>query len=727
MCALNVVSLRVEESELIDVGKIRVRLDLEAMNSLDVKSGDIIQIIGKKNTAAIALRSNLEDRGKSLIRMDGLIRSNCGVGLGDIVKVKKTRVKPAMNISIAMITRDPNVQFDDEMAKAIRDVLIGRPVKKDDIIKTSIPFSKLEKKFVVCRTEPNGIVKIHEKTELKLLPKIPDNIKTDKVPDVTYEDIGGLNEEILRVREMIELPLRYPELFERLGIESPAGVLLQGPPGCGKTLLAKAVANESDVYFLSINGPEIMSKFYGESEKRIRQIFDDAERNAPSIIFIDEIDSIAPKRENVTGEVERRVVAQLLALMDGLKYRNNVIVIGASNRPNAIDPALRRPGRFDREIEIGVPDKKGREDILLIHTRGMPLENVNLSDYAMRTHGFVGADLAALCREAAMFALRRIKPKIDFAKAKIPFELIQELKVTREDFETALKIIEPSALREIFVDIPSVPWSMIGGLEEIKRELIESVELPIKKPELFKKFGIKPTNGVLLFGCPGTGKTLLAKAIATESEANFIPIRGPEIFSKWVGESEKAIREIFRKARQTAPSIVFFDEIDAVAPERGINPGHKVVDTVVNQLLSEISGLQSLEQVICIAATNRPEILDKALLRPGRFDKLIFVPMPDEKSRLAIFKIHTKDMPITPDVNLEELAKLTEGYSGADIENICREAVLLLIRENPDAEVVTMKHFKAALSKIKSSVNEKNLKNMMGFAEELSCKDFSKT
>ncbi len=725
MCALNVVSLRVEESELMDVGKIRVRLDPEAMTSLDVKSGDIIQIIGKKTTGAIALRGKIEDKGKNIIRMDGIIRSNSGIGLGDIVKVKKTRVKPATIVSVAMLGKDPNLPLGPEIVGALREDMIGRPLKKDDIIKSTIPLSKSEKKFVICQTDPSGIVKFHEKSELKLLERVPDNIQTDRVPEVTYEDIGGLGEEVLRIREMIELPLRYPELFERLGIESPSGVLLQGPPGCGKTLLAKAVANESNVYFLSINGPEIMSKFYGESEKRIRQIFDDAERNAPAIVFIDEIDSIAPKRENVTGEVERRVVAQLLALMDGLKYRNNVIVIGASNRPNAIDPALRRPGRFDREIEIGVPDKKGREDILLIHTRGMPLEDVDLSEYALKTHGFVGADLAALCREAAMFALRRIKPKINFAESKIPFEIIQELKVTREDFENAFKIIDPSALREIFVTIPSVPWESVGGLENIKRELIESVELPIKNPKLFKKFGIKPTNGVLLFGCPGTGKTLLAKAIATESEANFIAVRGPEIFSKWVGESEKAIREIFRKARQTAPSIVFFDEIDAIAPERGINPGHKVIDTVVNQILSEISGLQNLEQVICIAATNRPEILDKALLRPGRIDKLIYVPMPDEKARLSIFKIHAKEMPLDSDVDLEKLAKQTKGFSGADIENICREAVILLIRENPDADIVSMKYFEDAMKKIKPSVTDKALKNMVAFAEELTCQEIS--
>lgn len=719
MCALNVISVRVEESELIDVGKIRVRLDLEAMNSLDVKSGDIIEIIGKKTTGAIALRSKLEDKGKNFIRMDGIIRSNCGIGLGDIVKVKKTRVRPALIASIAVLGKDSNVPLEPEVVESIKNSLIGRPIKKDDIIKCDMPFTKAERKFVVCRTDPNGIISFQKSSELTILPKIPDNIRTERIPDITYEDIGGLGDEVLRIREMIELPLRYPELFERLGIESPSGVLLQGPPGCGKTLLAKAVANEAGVYFLSINGPEVMSKFYGESEKRIRQIFDDAEKNAPSIIFIDEIDSIAPKRENVTGEVERRVVAQLLALMDGLKYRSNVIVIGASNRPNAIDPALRRPGRFDREIEIGVPDKKGREEILLIHSRNMPLEGVNLTEYAMRTHGFVGADLAALCREAAMFALRKIKYKINFAELKIPFEIIQELKVNREDFEQALKIIDPSALREIFIDIPTVPWESVGGLEDVKRELIESVELPIKNPDLFKRFGIKPANGILLFGVPGTGKTLLAKAIATESEANFIPIRGPEIFSKWVGESEKAIREIFRKARQTAPSIIFFDEIDAIAPERGLDPGHKIIDTVVNQLLSEISGLQNLDQVMCIAATNRPEILDKALLRPGRFDKLIYVPLPDENARLSIFKIHTQNMPISSDVDLEKLAQLTNGYSGADIENICREAVMILIRENPDADIVSMKYFDFAIAKIRPSVSDKTLKAMMEFAKEV--------
>ncbi|MHA1895584.1 MAG: CDC48 family AAA ATPase [Candidatus Helarchaeota archaeon] len=711
-------SLRVAEAEQIDVGKCRVRMDSEIMDQMDLESGTIIEIIGKKSTGAIALRGNTNDKGHKLIRMDGLIRSNVGTGIGDIVKIKKAQVKTALEVQLAPIRGRISANLIDEISRSLERILSGRPLKTRDVISLVKDFSLNDKKYIVVKTRPNGIIKVEDTTELKLLPVLPDNIEADHLPEISYEDIGGLTDRILRIREMIELPLRFPELFDRLGIQPPSGVLLHGPPGCGKTLLAKAVANESDSYFLSINGPEIMSKFYGESEKRIRQIFDDAEKNAPSIIFIDEIDSIAPKREQVSGEVERRVVAQLLALMDGLKFRNNVIVIAASNRPNAIDLALRRPGRFDREIEIGVPDKKGRLEILLIHTRGMPLENVDLEDFAKRTHGFVGADLASLCREAAMFALRRMRHKINMNDNKIPAETLLELNVNSNDFENALKIVEPSALREIMIELPSIPWSSVGGLEGVKNQLIEAVDLPLRRPEVFEKYGIKPINGILLFGCPGTGKTLIAKAIASYTETNFIPIRGPEIFSKWVGESERAIREIFRKARQTAPSIVFIDELDALAPERGQSSANKVTDTVVNQLLTEMSGLQDIKQVVCIGATNRPDIIDQALLRPGRFDKLIYVPMPDFEARHTILKIYTRNMPVGEDVDLKELAKLTEGYSGADLENLCREAVMILLSEKEVNEAVFMKHFKKALTVIKSTVTEETKKKFEDFADK---------
>ncbi len=496
--------------------------------------------------------------------------------------------------------------------------------------------------------------------------------------------------------------------------------MLFGPPGCGKTLLARAVANESDAYFIHINGPEIMSKFYGESEKRLREIFEEAKKNAPSIIFIDEIDAIAPKREEVTGEVERRVVAQLLALLDGLESRGQVIVIGATNRPNALDPALRRPGRFDREIEIGVPDKEGRREILQIHTRGMPLaEDVDLDELAERTHGFVGADLAALCREAAMHTLRRILPEINLDEPEIPPEVLLKLKVTKKDFEEALKMVEPSALREVMLEIPTVTWKDVGGLEEVKSSLKEAVELPLKHPEAFKKLGIRPPKGILLFGPPGCGKTLLAKAVANESGANFIAVRGPEIFSKWVGESEKAIREIFRKARQAAPCIVFFDELDAIAPRRGLWEGTRVHENVVNQILSEIDGLVELRGVVIIGATNRPDIVDPALLRPGRFDRLLLVPPPDKKARLEIFRVHTKNMPLADDVNLEILAEKTEGYSGADIEAVCREAGMFAMREGEDVDKVYMRHFEQALKLIRPSITPELMKQYKAVADQL--------
>ncbi|MEM3969559.1 MAG: CDC48 family AAA ATPase, partial [Thermofilum sp.] len=537
-------------------------------------------------------------------------------------------------------------------------------------------------------------------------------VDTGKIPRVTYDDIGDLEEAKQKIREMVELPLRHPELFKRLGIDPPKGILLYGPPGTGKTLLAKAVANETDAYFIAINGPEIMSKFYGESEQRLREIFEEAKEHAPAIIFIDEIDAIAPKREEVTGEVEKRVVAQLLALMDGLEARGDVIVIGATNRPNAVDPALRRPGRFDREIEIGIPDKRGRLEILKVHTRSMPLaKDVDLEKLAEITHGYVGADIAALCREAAMKALRRVLPKIDLEREEIPVEVLETIEVTMEDFMNAYREITPSALREIEVEVPTVRWTDIGGLEEVKQQLREAVEWPLKYPDSFRRLGIDPPKGILLYGPPGTGKTLLAKAVATESEANFVSIKGPEVFSKWVGESERAVRELFRKARQVAPSIIFIDEIDALAPMRGlVSTDSGVTERVVSQLLTEIDGLERLEGVVVIAATNRPDIIDPALLRPGRFDRLIYVPPPDEKARLEILKVHTRNMPLAEDVDLLEIAKKTEGYTGADIEVLVREAGLLALRENINIDKVYARHFEEALKKVKPSLTQDIIK-----------------
>jgi transitional endoplasmic reticulum ATPase len=555
----------------------------------------------------------------------------------------------------------------------------------------------------VSSTNPSPIVMVTEGTVVEISTTPAKRI--EEVSGITYEDIGGLHEELQRIREMIELPLKHPELFRHLGIEPPKGVILYGPPGTGKTLIAKAIANETGAHFISINGPEIMSKFYGESEARLREVFQEAEQNAPSIVFIDELDAIAPKRGEVTGEVERRVVSQLLTLMDGLKSRGQVVVIGATNRIEAIDPALRRPGRFDREIRIGVPDRNGRREILLIHTRRMPLaEDVDLDELADITHGFVGADIAALVREAAMNALRRYLPEIDLEKEVIPAEVLEKIKVSREDFANALKTIQPSALREVVLEVPNVKWTDIGGLEAVKQELMEAVEWPLKYPEVFKRLGIRPPRGILLYGPPGTGKTLLAKAVATESQANFISVKGPEVLSKWVGESEKAVREIFRKARETAPCIIFFDELDSIAPRRGFHTDAGVTDRIVNQLLTEMDGIQSLKGVVVLGATNRPDILDPALLRPGRFDRVLYVPPPDKAARLAIFKIHTREMPLDEDVDLDILASVTEGYTGADIEAVVREAAMLAARENINAQKVSMRHFEKALLKIKPSV-----------------------
>jgi transitional endoplasmic reticulum ATPase len=570
----------------------------------------------------------------------------------------------------------------------------------------------------VVATDPEGIIIVGDQTEVKIIEEAPKDLRM--LPRVTYEDIGGLSEEIKRVREMIELPMKHPELFQRLGIDPPKGVLLHGPPGTGKTLLAKAVANESGVNFVSIAGPEIMSKFYGESEQRIREIFQQAEKDAPSIIFIDELDSIAVKREEVTGEVERRVVAQLLALMDGLKDRGRVIVIGATNRPNALDQALRRGGRFDREIEIGVPSRHGRYEVLLVHTRGMPLaQDVDLEEIAAKTHGFVGADIAALTKEAAMHTLRKILPKIDFDKPLTP-EILSKLVVTKENFEEALKITEPSAMREVLLEIPNVRWEDVGGLKLLKQQLIETVEWPITHPAIFNKHGVRPPHGILLYGPPGTGKTLLAKAVATESQANFIAIRGPELLSKWVGESEKAIREVFRKAKQASPSIIFLDELDAIAPRRGgYSGGSHVMEGVVNQILSLLDGLESLQDVVVLAASNRPDMIDPALLRPGRFDRLLLIPSPDSEEREKIFRIHTKDMRLADDVDLKKLANELDGYVGADIAAICREAVMLALRENIETDKISMKHFQEARNIIHPSSNEQITKEYSELEKKL--------
>jgi len=696
---LDELQLRVAEARQEDVNRFIVRLSSEAMEKLGVKTGDVIEIKGRKITAAIVWPAYDEDRDQEIIRMDGTIRHNAGVSLGEKVTVRKANEKEAKTVVLSPISTSIH-KMDKSFVTFVKRRLLNCPLTRGDVI--NIPLLKRALSFRIISTKPVGVIIVTDRTNLIVRESAEE---AGAIPYVTYEDIGGLHEAIQRIREMVELPLKHPELFKRLGIDPPKGVLLHGPPGCGKTLVARAVANESDAYFIAINGPEIMGKFYGESEHRLRQVFDDAEKNAPSIIFIDEIDAIAPKREEVTGEVERRVVAQLLALMDGLESRGQVIVIGATNRPNALDPALRRPGRFDREIEIGVPDRDGRREILQIHTRGMPLaEDVNLDRLADMTHGFVGADLAALCREAAMKALRRYLPEIDLDEEVIPPHVLEKIKITMKDFLDALKEIQPSAIREVLVEVPNVHWDDVGGLEEVKRELKEAVEWPLKHPEVFKRMGVDPPKGILLYGPPGTGKTLLAKAIATESEANFISVKGPELMSKWVGESEKAVREIFRKARMVSPAIVFFDEIDSLAPRRGFTSETQVTERVVSQLLTELDGLEPLREIVVIAATSRPDMLDPALLRPGRFDRLIYVPPPDKKARLEILKIHTRKMPIADDVDLLKLAEATNGFVGADLAALCREAAMLALREDIEAKMVRWKHFEKALQKIHPTV-----------------------
>ncbi|MFH0752108.1 MAG: CDC48 family AAA ATPase [archaeon] len=717
------IRLKVMEALQEEAYKGIVRIDSETMKEIGAKVGDIVEIEGSRKTVGLVERAYPTDIGTQVIRMDGILRRNAKTGLGEIVTVRKAAVKPAKSILLAPAEQGMMIKANPEIFKK---GLLGRAVIKGDMIAMGgamfggfgFPFNL---KLMVADIQPKGASLIAEETEVKLNSKAVNIEEETKVLDVTYEDIGGLKEELKKVREMVELPLKHPEIFQRLGVQPPKGVLLHGPPGTGKTLLAKAVANESDATFLTINGPEIMSKYVGEAEKKLRDLFEEAEKKAPSIVFIDEIDAIAPKRDESQGEVERRVVAQLLATMDGMKTRGKVVVIAATNRPNALDPALRRPGRFDREIIIGVPSKKGRLQVLKIHTRNMPLtKDVDLKRIADKTHGFVGADLEMLCKEAAMHVIRKALPTLKLKDEEtIPPEILEKLQVCHEDFEEAQRLVTPSALREVLIEIPNVKWTDIGGLEEIKQELKEAVEWPLKYPKSFKTLGVKPPRGVLLYGPPGCGKTLLAKAVANESEANFILVKGPELISKWVGDSEKGIREIFKKARQSGPAIIFFDEIDAIASSRGRGGSdNNVTERVVNQLLTEMDGLEDLHDVVVIAATNRPDIMDAALLRPGRFDRIILTSVPDKDARKQIFEIYTSRMPLAKDVNISKLIDKTENYVGSDIESLCREAAMLALREDLKAEEIKMKHFEAALKKVKSSILNEDIKKYNEIEEQ---------
>jgi transitional endoplasmic reticulum ATPase len=709
------ITLKVVEAYHRDAGRGIARIDMDTMRQLGLVSGDIIEITGRNRAAAVVWPAYPEDRGLGIIRIDGNIRGNARVGIDDRVVIRKAKSNPAVRITLAPTQPVRIVGGEDYLMRFLE----GRPVQKGETLRVEMLGNPMT--FVISATQPAGIVIAGKNTQLTLKEK-PTMAAERTVSQVTYEDIGGLKRELGLVREMIELPLRHPELFQKLGIDPPKGVLLYGPPGTGKTLIAKAVANETDAYFINISGPEIMSKFYGESEQHLRELFKEASDNTPAIIFIDEIDAIAPKRSEVTGEVERRVVAQLLALMDGLEARGQVVVIAATNRPEGIDPALRRPGRFDREIEIGVPDVAGRLQILQVHTRAMPIaDDVKLEALASTTHGFVGADLAALSKEAAMHALRRMLPEIDLER-EIPQEVLDKLQVTEKDFENVQKNIEPSAMREVFVEAPNVKWEDVGGLEGPKQELREAVEWPIKFADAFSSINTRPPKGVLLFGPPGTGKTLLAKAVATESEANFISIKGPELLSKWVGESEKGVRETFRRAKQVSPTIILFDELDAVAPIRGMSSDSHVTERVVSQLLTELDGLEELKDVVVIGATNRPDMVDVALLRPGRLDRLVYIPPPNASSRRQIFEIHLQGKPIADDVDIEQLAKETEGYVGADIEAICREAAMLALRdfiqpgmtpeqikEGAPAIRITKAHLYAAINRVKPTASRDTL------------------
>tara|TARA_B100000614_G_scaffold82216_1_gene73796 strand:- start:1021 stop:3249 length:2229 start_codon:yes stop_codon:yes gene_type:complete len=728
----NGLSLKVLEAYTRDVGRGVARIDYDSMDTLNASTGDVIELKGKRRTVAKCLPLYPSDEGKGIIRIDGLGRNNSGIAIGDTITVKKIKAVPAEKVVVAPLEAIPPI---DE--RYLADALESVPLIKGDNV--MVPYFGGRLTFQVIGVTPAAdAVLVTQKTTFHIAEK---GETLRGVPQVTYEDIGGIRDEIKKVREMIELPLRHPEIFEKLGIEAPKGVLLYGPPGTGKTLLAKAVANESNAHFISISGPEIMSKFYGESEARLREIFKEAREKAPSIIFVDEIDSIAPKREEVTGEVERRVVSQMLSLMDGLEARGKVIVISATNRPNAIDPALRRPGRFDREIEIKVPDKKGRQEILQIHTRNMPLAGedqelpVKIEKVASISHGYVGADLEYLCKEAAMKCLRRLLPELNLEEEKIPPETLDKLVVNSEDFKKALVEVTPSGMREVFIENPDVSWDKVGGLAEVKKELMEAVEWPMKFPGLYDNLGHKMPRGILLHGPSGTGKTLMAKAVATQSEANFVSVRGPELLSKWVGESERGIREIFKRARQSAPCVIFFDEIDSIAPIRGAGGETAVTERVVSQLLTELDGMENMHGVVVLAATNRADMIDPALLRPGRFDKIIQIPLPDKESRKSVIEIHAKDIPLADGadkVDFDKIADLTDGLSSADVASIANTAVSLVVHEHLDNAVpsddlsdeekkkivdeiekkaadarVTMKHFEEAVRKVRE---QKDLK-----------------
>src|SRR5918993_143582 len=733
----NKFTLKVAETFSKFVGRGIALIDPRIIEEYDLRTGDVLELTHEsisKKSYVLLWSSNPNDYGKGLIRIDGYTRENISVGIDDQVNVQKVNVEKAEEIKMSPIEDLNIVGLEDYLSEK----LDGRVVSKDDVILFNIMGKRIG--FIIVSTKPqNRALLINSDTKFIIGSKSGISVQDKKIDRITYEDIGGIKNEVQKVREMIELPLRHPELFDKIGIEAPKGVLLHGPPGTGKTLLAKAVANETNANFYSIGGPEIMSKFYGESEEKLREIFNQAQENAPSIIFIDEIDSIAPKREEVSGDVEKRIVSQLLTLMDGLKARGKVVVIAATNRPNAIDPALRRPGRFDREIEIGIPDEEGRHDILQIHTRGMPLEqDIDLKSYAKVTHGFVGADLEMVAKEAAMRSLRRIIPEINLKETKIPANVLNKIKITNQDFDDALKDVHPSAMREVLVQKPNIGWNDIGGINNVKEELKEAIEWPLKHADLFSKADIKPPKGILLYGPPGTGKTLLAKAVASTSESNFISIKGPELLSKWVGESEKGIREIFRKARQAAPCVIFFDEIDAIAPRRsGTNGGDShVTERLVSQMLTEIDGLEDLKGVVIIGATNRPDIIDEALLRPGRFDRLLEIPIPDKDARKQILQIHLKKKPLGADVIIDKLVDLTDRYTGAEIEALVNAAAIAAVREHIIAKEqkstkekdtntehpsgmkekydndkkeeeleISMKHFKNSLSKIAKKNN----------------------
>ena len=717
----NGTQLEVAKAYPNDSGRGIARLDPDTLLHLKLSPGDIIEIEGAETTAAKVWRADRQDWNTDTVRVDGFTRQNADVGIGERVTIRKAEAEKADKLVLAP-PEEASVQFGSDAAGMVKRQILKRPVVERDIVpvmsSTNHPFMRSPGQaipLIAIETEPEGVCLVTEDTEVELREEpISGFEKTGS--GITYEDIGGLQSEIQRVREMVELPMKHPQIFSKLGIEPPQGVLLHGPPGTGKTLLAKAVANETSASFFSIAGPEIISKYYGESEQQLREIFEDAKEESPSIIFIDELDSIAPKREDVTGEVERRVVAQLLTMMDGLETRGQVIVIAATNRVDSVDPALRRPGRFDREIEIGVPDEVGRKEVLQIHTRGMPLsDDVSLDHLADETHGFVGADIESLTKEAAMKALRRYLPEIDLDEEDIPPSLIDRMIVKREDFRGALGEVEPSAMREVLVELPKISWEDVGGLTDAKQQVKESVEWPLSSPERFDRMGVDAPKGVLLYGPPGTGKTLMAKAVANETNANFISVRGPQLLSKWVGESEKAIRQTFRKARQVNPTIIFFDELDSLAPSRGPEMGNNVSERVVNQLLTELDGLEEMGDVMVIGATNRPDMIDPALLRSGRFDRLVMIGQPDQEGRERILEIHTRNTPLAPDVSLREIAEITDGYVGSDLEGIAREAAIEALRDDETATEVEMKHFRRAMEAVRPTITE----DLMAYYEEV--------